>query len=91
MIRISIDKSVAVIIKVYDNGMGVSQEVRSRIFDMFTVGTDIPSGNGYGLGLYLVRKALAKMEGTISFKSKENEYTEFTIFLPLSGSLSTTA
>lgn len=84
--KISADKSPdskEVIIKVYDNGMGIAKDVQSRIFDMFIVGTDIPTGNGYGLGLYLVRKALAKMGGEISFRSTENEYTEFTISLPL--------
>ena len=70
-------------ITVYDNGMGVPKKVQGSIFDMFTVGTDISSGNGYGLGLYLVKKALAKMGGRISIRSKENEYTEFTMSLPL--------
>ena len=84
-IHISIkEDSGNVNISVFDNGQGISQEAINRIFDMFTVATD--KTNGYGLGLYLVKKAIQKLNGTIQVKSEEHEFTQFEISLPKSTS-----
>lgn len=67
-------------IKVNDNGIGISEESIASIFDLFSVGTD--KTRGYGLGLYIVKKAVEKLQGVITVSSKRNEFTTFHITLP---------
>lgn len=66
---------------VEDNGSGISKEGIHKIFEMFTVANHTPKG--FGLGLYIVKKAVEKLNGTIAVDSKENEYSKFHIILPL--------
>jgi ligand-binding sensor domain-containing protein/signal transduction histidine kinase len=63
-----------------DNGTGIAREHRDKIFNMFYKGTELSHGNG--LGLYLVKKAIEKLEGSISLESEEGTYTRFNILLP---------
>ena len=67
-------------IKVNDNGIGITEESIASIFDLFSVGTD--KTRGYGLGLYIVKKAVEKLQGVITVSSKRNEFTTFHITLP---------
>ena len=69
-----------VVIEIYDNGIGIIPELLPRVFDMFTVATEKPKG--FGLGLYIAKKAVEKLNGEISVSSSENEYTSFRIVLP---------
>ena len=69
-------------IQVLDNGIGIARELTDRIFDMFIVATEKPKG--FGLGLYIVKKAIEKLNGTVKVKTKENQYTCFQIFIPFS-------
>ncbi len=64
-------------VKVWDNGMGISEAVLPRIYDMFYRGT--PRSPGSGLGLYLAKKAIEKLNGDIWVNSAENEFTEVRI------------
>ncbi|CAN5550347.1 hypothetical protein BH23BAC1_BH23BAC1_11980 [soil metagenome] len=72
--------STNLLIKVHDNGMGIPDQAITRIFEMFTVANDL--GKGFGLGLYIVRKAVDKLRGNIKATSKKNEFTTFYISLP---------
>ena len=67
-------------ITVYDNGIGIPPMVMNTLFDMFIVGTS--QSQGYGLGLYLVKKAIKKINGTINVRSELDKYTTFEIVLP---------
>lgn len=67
------------IIMVADNGMGIPEQFREKIFDMFFQGSTRSTGTG--LGLYMVRKAVKKMGGDIRLTS-ENGKTVFEISLP---------
>lgn len=67
-------------ISVEDNGMGISKESLPRIFEMFYRGTS--SSDGTGLGLYIVKEAVAKLKGTVSVKSELQKGTTFTVVLP---------
>ncbi|HEY0654953.1 MAG TPA: HAMP domain-containing sensor histidine kinase [Chryseosolibacter sp.] len=69
-------------IRVSDNGTGIQEEHQSRIFDMFYRGT--VRSNGSGLGLYIVKQAVEKMNGEISVYSKPAEGSSFLVSLPLS-------
>ena len=69
------------VISVFDNGIGIDQAVQPRIFDMFYKGNYRSKGNG--LGLYIVNKSLQALEGEIRLESVPNEYSRFTINLPV--------
>ena len=69
------------IIQVTDNGNGISLEERDRIFDMFYRGSEKSIGNG--LGLFMVKKALEILEGSILIESEPNKLTTFTVRIPL--------
>jgi signal transduction histidine kinase len=70
-----------VIIKVKDNGVGIPDHIRDKIMQPFF--TTKPTGEGTGLGLSLSYDIVVKgHNGKINVKSKQGEYTEFTISLP---------
>lgn len=66
-------------IVVTDNGIGISEEILPRIFEMF-FGTNHNIGSG--LGLYITMEAVKVLNGTIAVSSKIKEGTIFTITLP---------
>jgi signal transduction histidine kinase len=67
-------------IQVIDNGLGIPEEYSGEVFGMFKR-FHKSSSFGSGLGLYLVKKSLEKINGKISFQSSL-EGTVFTIVLP---------
>jgi signal transduction histidine kinase/ligand-binding sensor domain-containing protein len=72
-----------VIIKVKDNGNGIPAAIKDKIMQPFF--TTKPTGEGTGLGLSLSYDIIVKgHNGSISVDTKEGEFTEFTIQLPLS-------
>jgi len=72
------ESSKKVKIIVSDNGLGVSKKNREKIFEpKFTTKSD-----GMGLGLGIVRSIINSHRGKISYKSKNNKGTDFTISLP---------
>ena len=68
------------IIKITDNGIGIPPEYYNLIFDMFFRATS--SSKGSGLGLYLVKRTLVKLQGNVQVQSRISEFTTFTITLP---------
>ena len=77
LVQIS-ENSKSVKILVSDNGQGVSKSNRDKIFEpKFTTKSD-----GMGLGLGIVRNIISSHRGKISYKSKSNKGTDFTITLP---------
>ncbi len=67
-------------IKVKDNGIGIADEYKEKVFDMFQRATI--QAEGSGIGLFIVKKALIKMKGLVKTKSKYGEGTQFTITIP---------
>ncbi|MCC3160689.1 histidine kinase [Hymenobacter sp. 15J16-1T3B] len=71
----------AVKIRVRDNGTGIPEEVRQKIFQPFF--TTKPTGEGTGLGLSLSYDIVTKGHGgTLDVDSEVNQGTEFIITLP---------
>ncbi|RMG04593.1 MAG: PAS domain S-box protein [Nitrospirae bacterium] len=70
-----------VIVKVWDNGCGIPENKLNKIWDPFY--TTKPVGEGIGLGLSIVHGIISEFGGSIEIKSKEGEYTEVVIGLPL--------
>lgn len=88
-IRISsqkVDKGVS--IRVRDNGIGISKADQKVIFDKYERASagkrtlEKGAAPGFGLGLSFVFLVIDAHHGTIVVDSKQNEYSEFSIFLP---------
>jgi PAS domain S-box-containing protein len=63
-----------------DNGVGIPADMQEKVFEMFFRGTNTSKGSG--LGLYIVKNAIKKLNGTIHLASNEGEGTTFSINLP---------
>lgn len=68
------------IIKVIDNGTGIPASAIDRISNMFYRGSEKSIGNG--LGLFMVKKALEILEGTMEIDSEPDVMTAITIKIP---------
>jgi len=80
-IRIStetVDDSILIIFE--DNGIGIGSEHLNKVFEMFYRATDLSAGSG--LGLYIVKEAVQKLNGIINVTSTLNVGTTFKIQIP---------
>lgn len=66
---------------VADNGTGIPDKIKDKVFGMFYRGN--PDSSGSGLGLFIVKNALEKMNGTIRFESKEKNGSSFFVTIPV--------
>ena len=76
------------LIKVYDNGFGISEKDQRTIFNKYergAAGRRIRKGGaaGFGLGLNFVQQVIEAHKGKIFVNSIEGEFTEVRIYLPL--------
>lgn len=67
-------------ISISDNGIGIPEMAREKVFDMFYRASTTASGTG--LGLYIVKSAVVKMSGKISLSSSEAGGTQMQVTLP---------
>lgn len=67
-------------IKVEDNGIGIQDEYKEKIFDMFFRANSNVQGSG--LGLYILKTATERLNGKVEFESHYNKGTVFRIILP---------
>ncbi|MEY3344171.1 MAG: hypothetical protein RL090_1855 [Bacteroidota bacterium] len=85
--RISIQTvidDINLIIKVTDQGIGIPESEHQHVFDRFFRANNAINIQGTGLGLNIVKKYVELMQGSISFESKDNLGTTFTVQLPKS-------
>ena len=68
-------------IEINDNGKGVDEQIRNKIFTPFF--TTKPAGEGTGLGLNIIQKIIEKYSGTINCRSSDGQGASFIISLPL--------
>ncbi len=68
-----------------DNGLGMSKESQAKLFQKFyRVATkETATISGTGLGLFIVKQIIEKMNGTISVESEEGKGSTFSFSLPL--------
>lgn len=72
-----------IMIKIWDNGLGISSEIFPKLFTPFF--TTKPPGEGTGLGLSLSYNIIVQgHNGTLSAISQLGEFAEFTVTLPYS-------
>jgi len=80
-IRVKVDRTVKGIeAEIADNGPGIPEHIQGRVFEMFYRGHQESSGSG--LGLFIVKNALEKMQGKIHFETKPGSGTSFFVTIP---------
>lgn len=70
-------------VSVRDNGIGMSAEVASHIFEKYYQGDSSHATRGNGLGLSIVRRIVTLSGGDVRVESKEGEGSAFIVKLPL--------
>ncbi len=68
-------------IQVKDNGVGIPDAYQGKIFNMFYKANENSSGSG--LGLYIARESITKLDGTITAESQHGIGSVFSITLPI--------
>ena len=67
-----------VVINIKDNGNGILEENKTKIFEpSFTT-----KSSGMGLGLSMIQSIMNAYNGSIAFKTKENQGTTFKVTFP---------
>ncbi|RXH27808.1 histidine kinase [Bradyrhizobium nanningense] len=75
------DRGDRIEIRIRDNGTGIPDEVKEKMFNPFF--TTKPAGEGTGLGLSMSHDIVVKQHGgTIDVATEPGKFTEFTIMLP---------
>ena len=68
-------------VEVEDNGQGIPEPHQSKIYDLFYKANR--NSTGHGLGLYAVKNALEKLNGTIQLESYPNHGSRFVLDIPV--------
>ncbi len=71
------------IIKVIDEGIGIPEKDQRFIFDRYFRAENVLLTQGTGIGLNIVKTHVENLGGSISFSSRENEGTAFTVVFPI--------
>ncbi len=78
-LNINCNKEHAIII-IEDNGIGITDKDKDKVFEMFYRATKLSTGSG--LGLYIVKEAIEKLNAEIELESEIRVGTKFTITIP---------
>ena len=74
------ENNKSVILKIYDNGIGIEKSNLPKVFDKtFTGNNGRKIETSTGMGLYIVKQLCKKLGHKVTIDSKENEYTEVSI------------
>ncbi|MBD1936896.1 PAS domain S-box protein [Microcoleus sp. FACHB-68] len=77
----TVNKKQFVVIRIADSGIGLTQEVQSRLFDPFF--TTKPVGSGTGLGMSISYQIIEKHGGQLKCISQAGQGAEFLIEIPI--------
>lgn len=75
------EKEKQIIVKIIDNGTGMSEEILKQAFSPFF--TTKPVGSGTGIGLTITERIVKRHGGKIKLASKAGEGTTVTISVPV--------
>lgn len=83
-IKITVEKKgIMAVLTVSDQGIGISADFQTRIFERFERGVSSKSFGGLGLGLYISREFIEAHGGTIKVESELNKGSTFIVELPI--------
>ncbi len=74
-------------IKVKDDGKGMSEETKGRVFEKFYQGEEAYGIEGSGLGLSLVKRIVELHGGKVEVLSEPEKGSEFSVLLPVQETL----
>jgi signal transduction histidine kinase len=66
--------------RISDDGPGIPEEFRSKVFELFH--TFHPVAHSSGIGLYLVRKTMESLSGNIEIENTDSSGTTFRVIWP---------
>jgi len=78
-VKVEVNQKEAVV-WVEDNGIGIPDSHQAKIFEMFYRADDHKPGSG--LGLYIVKETVEKLQGSVEVHSEHGQGTKFTLRLP---------
>lgn len=73
-------KDAGVALSIQDNGIGISRDKHEKVFDMFYRASVLSEGTG--IGLYIVKETVEKLNGIIQLTSEPGKGSDFTIYMP---------
>lgn len=84
----SLSNATHTLIKVHDNGIGISEKDRKHIFEKFERASAFKRSRlgkvaGFGLGLNYVYQVMDAHEGSVTVNSVEKEFSEFILYIPI--------
>lgn len=74
-----------IVLTIEDYGIGIPDEYKNKLFQLFERAKNVGSIKGNGLGLSIVKKAIELHRGTINLVSKKGKGAKFIINIPKSG------
>ena len=72
---------------IQDTGIGINKEDLDRIFTAYYRGDGVATTKGEGIGLYIAKENIERLNGTISVTSNKDTGSTFVIKVPLSSPL----
>lgn len=78
-IEVTIDEG-RLVLRISDNGQGIRPEHKARLFEMFFRASE--GSDGIGLGLFLVKKIVDSLKGSIVIESEFGQWTSVVVKLP---------
>lgn len=75
-----VKREAKLVLTVRDNGSGIAPQ---NFGLLFSEGASFGKNNGNGIGLYQAKKIIESHKGSIDIASKQNEFTEVVIILPI--------
>ncbi|MFA9376633.1 MAG: sensor histidine kinase [Lachnotalea sp.] len=70
------------VLTIEDTGSGISEKEQLKIFDAYYKGDSTTNASGDGIGLYVAKENMTKMNGSITVESKLNKGSKFILTLP---------
>ncbi|GJM30796.1 MAG: hypothetical protein DHS20C17_34310 [Cyclobacteriaceae bacterium] len=81
LVKLDIEQTNGTVsINLTNNGPGIDPTIQEKIWNMFFVGHESSKGNG--LGLYIARKAVKTLQGTLMYHLDESGHPTFEVLLP---------
>jgi signal transduction histidine kinase len=70
-------------ITIEDNGIGISKEDQTQIFNAYFRSSNTAKSDGEGIGLFIAKENIKSLDGTLTVDSELNKGSKFIINLPL--------